>query len=365
MTAKKIVVNATALNVGGAKTILCQFLQNINDENEYIVFLDSVNSDLQTTKNVTVHKVKLGGWLKRIQWDFFALAAYLKRKNIKPDLFISLQNTSAGGLQRTNQLIYLHQPIPFSSGRWSPFKRDERVLFLYKYFYSFFISIFIKKSDNIVVQTEWMRDAVRSRNWVHSKNIHVIKPSIGFDENIVKTKRIIEEEYVFYPASSVSYKNHVILAKAIARLKNKIKLAVSILPGENDEFDKLVDKLDIKDRVIYLGYQDKIGMQSLYQNALAVVFPSKLETFGLPLSEAASMGKYIIASDASFSREVLKGYPGVKFCDADDDEQWCQALSSIIGKKMDVEPLSIKYESGWADFFNLIESILCSNPKNY
>ncbi|WP_139794371.1 glycosyltransferase, partial [Chromobacterium violaceum] len=212
---KIIVVNATALNMGGAKTILTQFLKNITENNHYIVFVDKVDSDFNILSNVKYYEVSCNNWARRIIWDVHGLAAFLKKNKIKPDLIISLQNTSVGCLNNKHQLIYLHQPIPFSPGKWSPFKKSENKLFLYKHFYSFFISIFLKKTDHIVVQTQWMKDAVKRRSWVFPKNVHVIKPSIGMDIKSNTDKRIIKEDYIFYPASAISYKNHQVLAKSI------------------------------------------------------------------------------------------------------------------------------------------------------
>ncbi len=39
-----------------------------------------------------------------------------------------------------------------------------------------------------------------------------------------------------------------------------------------------------------------------------VCFPSRLETWGLPLSEAKERGKWVLASDFPFTRETLGSY---------------------------------------------------------
>jgi len=44
-----------------------------------------------------------------------------------------------------------------------------------------------------------------------------------------------------------------------------------------------------------------------------LVFPSYVESFGLPLLEAKLTGTYIIASDTPFCREILNGYDNVEF----------------------------------------------------
>ncbi|EGQ9181966.1 glycosyltransferase family 4 protein, partial [Vibrio parahaemolyticus] len=68
-----------------------------------------------------------------------------------------------------------------------------------------------------------------------------------------------------------------------------------------------------------------------YKKASFLVFPSYLETYGLPLAEAATLGKPILSADLPYSRDVLKGYSGVKFISYNSAESWAE---SIINNKM-------------------------------
>lgn len=49
-----------------------------------------------------------------------------------------------------------------------------------------------------------------------------------------------------------------------------------------------------------------------------LLFPSYVESFGLPLLEARMTGTYVIASDTPYSREILSGYDKAAFfCEMD------------------------------------------------
>jgi glycosyltransferase involved in cell wall biosynthesis len=50
----------------------------------------------------------------------------------------------------------------------------------------------------------------------------------------------------------------------------------------------------------------------------AVIFPSEIETFGLPLIEARSTNTPVLAIDLPYAREVLNGYANVKYFESVD-----------------------------------------------
>lgn len=57
--------------------------------------------------------------------------------------------------------------------------------------------------------------------------------------------------------------------------------------------------------VRHLGWQRPAELAALYAGALALVFPSRLEGFGLPPVEALRAGAPVVASDLTVLREVL------------------------------------------------------------
>ena len=68
-------------------------------------------------------------------------------------------------------------------------------------------------------------------------------------------------------------------------------------------------------------------------NESSLVFPSYIESFGLPLAEARAMGTVIFASDCPFSREVLAGYENAYFFDPFKPEQLAALMEdSICGR---------------------------------
>jgi glycosyltransferase involved in cell wall biosynthesis len=55
-----------------------------------------------------------------------------------------------------------------------------------------------------------------------------------------------------------------------------------------------------------LGVLDGIGMKNLYSNSGALIYPSLVESFGLPLLEAKTIGMPIIAADLQYVWDVVE-----------------------------------------------------------
>lgn len=360
---KYILVNATALSSGGALTILRQFIAHAAlTEKKYMIF-SPVGLSLDTHANISYVEVDTTSWLKRIWWDSFGLKRYIRQHNIESKLCISLQNTSVN--VECQQIVYLHQPLPFTTVKYSLSKETIKY-FLYKWFYKFFIFLFVTKSTRFVVQTKWMKAAL-AQSGITEGNISVFTPDIklpdGYLSNIKKygQSSIAEQITFFYPASSLFYKNHLLILDALAllstrQLNKKVRFAVTLTIGDYPVFDEKVQQLELSDTVIYLGMMPYEQVIEYYVLADAVLFPSYIETFGLPLAEAGVLGKKIICADLPYSRDVLTGYQGASFLDYQDASEWANEMESLIGQStvLQFAPLSFAQCATWTDFFDFI-----------
>ena len=62
--------------------------------------------------------------------------------------------------------------------------------------------------------------------------------------------------------------------------------------------------MGLSNRIEFLGFVDDASFGELYRRALAFVFPSLMEGFGLPGLEAQAMGCPVISSNSSCLPEV-------------------------------------------------------------
>lgn len=359
---KIIAVSASSLKSGGGLTILRQFISHINDKNTYYIFIDkNLKIDDLGLKNIHIVKVDTSGIVKRIIWDWYGLNKWFKSRDLKPDVVISMQNTSVVSNKESKKIIYLHQGISLHSKSWSFFKRKERTLAFYKYIYPLFIFIFANKKTKFVVQTQWMKTALCTKFNQDAKNIFVFKPDLTqIDIEKIKPINLPYTHNFFYPATSFVFKNHKEIIYALNEIKksggdiSSVGIYLTINENEDQELVDLILQFKLQNNIQFLGPLSYEEVLSYYKACTSVLFPSSIESFGLPLIEAAMLGKPIIVLDTEYSREVISGYAGASFVMHNSPQLWKNAILSSISNKKQYDSYQPNFEYNWDSFFRMI-----------
>ena len=361
---KNIVVSAASLRMGGAVTIYNQFLEHLKEEigdNQYFIF---VNKVLQQPKidGVRYYVIDIEARKKRNWFDNQGCKEILQQEEFCADAVISLQNTAVCCLHGLPQLVYYHQPLPFFKKEWNPFKKDERSKFIYKYFYLHFVKKSIDENVQFVVQTEFLKQGLVKRLNIDESRVYVCFPDVELPDaaNISPYPFVENTRNFIFPSLYSPHKSHIVLLKALEILKlktdiNKVRLYITVSKEEAPALYEFVERNCLSENVIFMGkipYQETLR---LYKSADALLFPSTIETLGLPLIEAASFGLKIIAPDVDYAHEVLEGYEGVQYAMADDAEAWATSVLNILDQKRKTYSFyQPKKEKGWKEFFSLI-----------
>lgn len=347
-----IVVNATALDTAGALTILRQFIEAIpQDENiKYIIFISpfiQLQNKYSNIQLVPIYGVK--SLICRFLWDAFGIRKWLRKNNIIPTISLSLQNTNFRTGYKIPNYVYYHQSIPFFKRHWSFFNTQERPMWFYKNIYPFFVRIFLNRRTEIFVQLEFIRNGFTHKFGKDIHKIHVISPKITTLISELPTEKYsldLRCINLFYPATPFFYKNHKMLIDAINRLKNK-SIALYLTCNKTD-----ID-YEVPDNVHFMGSISFNLVMSMYRMCDAMVFPSYIETYGLPLIEAASNGSPIIAADLPYAREVLTNYSGAVFIPYDKPDLWSKAIENVK-KGTKYPPMKQNNLKSWNELFKII-----------
>lgn len=347
---KIIVVNATALDSSGALSILRQFIGAIPTDKsvEYLIFISpsiELDCDILNVRLMPVIGVK--SLFKRFMWDAFGVRRWLKQNNIKPSASISLQNTNFRTGYNIPNYVYYHQSIPFFSFKWSPFKSQERTLWFYKNIYPFFIQIFLNRRTEVFVQLEFIKEGFSKCFNFERDKIYVVRPQSSVVPSKIDAFKLPADRInLFYPATPFFYKNHKILFDALSRIKND-KFTLS-LTCEKEQFS-----YDTPSNVYFLGVISFQSVMAMYRECDAMVFPSYIETYGLPLIEAASVGIPILCADLPYAREVLSGYDGAAFIDHTNPTAWAEAINTLV-KRKEYTPYRSFEKNSWDKMFEII-----------
>lgn len=331
----RIIVNDVAATptAGGVFSILKDFYDEVviysekNPKIEWIFLLSG--KYLENTPNIKIVEMPRlkESWIKRGIFELFSGQSFINK--MKPDVYISLQNTMTLGIKTANKWVYLHQPLPYQKEmKFSVWKHNERKLWLYQHLVGRVINRSIRVSKaNVIVQTEWMKKAVLDRKITDEDKVIIFPPNnIHVDNEYIQK---INGNVFFYPATSMIYKNHRLLYEA-ARILEERNYQFDVYCTITQEEEKNLNLKPVKS-IHTLGSIPRSKVMYFYRNSI-LVFPSLIETFGLPLLEARLSNDYILAGDTSFSNEILREYPNKVFFDPNDAQALAKEMSTCIRK---------------------------------
>lgn len=116
-----------------------------------------------------------------------------------------------------------------------------------------------------------------------------------------QSKRIIEGDYVVYPAVFWKHKNHENLIRGISELVNRGEKITCVFAGskgpESRRCERLIRKLSLENHISILGHVPDSEIGPLIKNSLCVVVPSLFEAASLTVWEAQLAGVPVACSD--------------------------------------------------------------------
>jgi glycosyltransferase involved in cell wall biosynthesis len=116
--------------------------------------------------------------------------------------------------------------------------------------------------------------------------------------------------YLFYPAQMWPHKNHVNLLEALALLRKRDGLQLSLALSGSDRgnlgyVQQAAARLGVADAVSFLGFVSREDLVGLYRHALALSYVTFFGPENLPPLEAFALGCPVVASNVSGAEEQL------------------------------------------------------------
>ena len=178
----------------------------------------------------------------------------------------------------------------------------------------------MKRADVIVTDSEFSKSEIIKYFPQHEEKIRVVPCGVDLErfrpctepERIAEVKKSldIEGDYFLYLGTIEPRKNLERLVTAYGHLAEKLgeKCPKLVMAGGkgwlNDGIYSRVEKLGLTDRVIFTKYVPSEDLNPLMCGALAFVFPSIYEGFGMPPLEAMACGVPVLTSGEASLPEV-------------------------------------------------------------
>lgn len=200
----------------------------------------------------------------------------------------------------------------------------------------------IAKANHIIAISESTKNDIQKFFNVDDKKISVIHLSNYVRANLDQSDLAPPgNSYILFVGDRFGYKNFDLFLKAAAPLLIKYSLKLICAGGgafKADEIE-LIDKLHITGLISQRSVGDT-ELAKLYKNAVAFIYPSLYEGFGLPVLEAFANGCPLIVSNTSSLPEV--GGDAAEYFDPADQESITFAIDKVINNKTLQQELRIK-----------------------
>jgi glycosyltransferase involved in cell wall biosynthesis len=237
---------------------------------------------------------------------------------------------------------YLRIPVPFvmlsrnPSIYAMPSTFGEQRMALIKHRISRQIPVFfsLHKADRVVFVSKSFGQQITRQMRLNPGKTRVIYHGLSpiFLETMLPPEGLPTNPPYFLMVSTINpHKNFETLIRAYATLP--AHAPPLLIAGKTDHaptfamLQRLVQQLNLGDRVHFLGGVDYQDLPGLYQGAIVSIFASRLETFGHPLVEAMASKTPVIASSLAVCQEICED--AALYFDPDDPTALAKHMDSI------------------------------------
>lgn len=329
----KILVYDVAASEGGAVTVLKSFYEEFKQdkENEYLFVLGVY--ELEETGNIQVLNFP---WIKkshfhRLYFDHFVAPKLVREYNI--DKVLSLQNIELPHA-RVPQIVYEHNALPFSEYKFKIWEAPD--LWISQQILGRMMKASIRKAEKVMVQTNWMKEEIIRQCKIPAERVEIKFPHV---EMLPAKEYHLDEErpVFFYPANAYIYKNHKTFFDACKILKQSgyenYEVIWTVTGEENDSIRAMKREAEALELPIrFEGSMPRQQLFDLYASSV-LVFPSYIETIGLPLMEARFVGAWILAADCLYARDLVGDYERAEFFETFDGKKLSNQMKKRMCKK--------------------------------
>lgn len=222
---------------------------------------------------------------------------------LRGELLWSPANT--GPLIVRKQVVTIHDASVLDQPAWFETK--------FAAWYRWLLPRLIQRVATILTVSQFSKERLLSHTPIDPERVKVVplaadnrfEPSSMLQISLVKKKYLLPPNYVLVVGSLEPRKNLSRLFKAWTILANRYEDVELVVVGGKGKAFKGIGFEQLPSRVTLLGRIDDEDLPTLYSGAIAFVYPSLYEGFGLPPLEAMACGVPVLTSITTSIPEVV------------------------------------------------------------
>jgi len=299
-------------------------------------------------------------WHRRLYREYVQFMDFSKELN--PFLWLSMNDITPNVVAK-RRAVYCHNPSPFYDLPWREAILSPKFA-LFNCFYEQLYRLNITRNDYVIVQQEWLRQEFKNRFGLKN-NVIVAHPVISEVQSATSeiTRERTEEVRFFYPCFPRVFKNVETVLEAAERLEERcnyrFRIDLTLDGSENAYARSIVDRFQQLKTVKYLGRMSHGDVLQKYLETDCLIFASKLETWGLPISEFKPLGKPMLIANLPYALETLGYYEKAAFFPATDSAELADKMADMISGRLAFAPpkeqsISEPFAGNWDDLFSIL-----------
>lgn len=363
MDKKLIVISAVNLVEAGTLAILREclsYLSVLAAESNYRVLAIVFKRELADFPNIEYIETQWPkkSWLNRLWFEYVSM--YQLSKKLDPVyLWFSLHDTSPT-VKAQRRAVYCHNS--YFHYKW---KLHDLIfapkIALFSIFTKFIYNTNISKNTYLVVQQDWFRQEMHKHFRIPLSKIIVARPESPTLRILNSVADVKDDCYHFlFAGSPNSHKNFEIICKAANILEKEYKLinfkiSITVKGDENRYASWLFKNWGELESLRFIGFVSKEELFKLYQESNCLIFPSKVESWGLPISEFLQYNKPMLLADLPYAHETSEGSIYTSFFDPNNAVDLAERMNKLINadssflqqipKKIIDEPVADNWQS--------------------
>ena len=365
---KTIVVSAVNLRKGGTLTILrdcLEYLSGLAAIGEYRVVALVHKKELALYPHIEYIELPwaVRNWGLRLWCEYVTMLGISKK--LQPVyLWLSLHDTTPR-VKARRQSVYCQTSFPFLKWRLQDLRFDYKIV-LFALFTRYVYRINMKRNFMFIVQAEWLR--LKFSNMLGLSESHFIVFPPKLDKKNEVSVRKEEAGFIFLFASTPDcHKNFEIVCCAAGLLEDEIgkgrfKVILTISGNENKYAQWLYNRWQHIDSIKFAGFMSREKLYETYAKTDCLIFPSRVETWGLPISEFAAFDKPMLLADLPYAYETAAGSKKTAFFDVEHPEELKRMMKRLVLndrsflKSVPEQKIEKPVAKNWAELFGLLLS---------
>ena len=319
------VLHAPNIHCGGGLALLKLLIEVLPDRSHLIVD-DRCPIPESALTRLQVH------WVKPTLWHRLGAELRLKQIAMKDYQVLCFGNLPPLFKLKSKAALFLQNKYLIDAVVLLGFPIKVRIRILME---RLWLKVCRSHIDKIIVQTPSMQKLLKNSLSLDAAVLPFATDAKLFSRKFDGIARVNQSYEFVYVASGEPHKNHLNLIKAWSLLAQQEIYPSLTLTLSEKKFSELVSWIEQQKReysmnVFNLGLISEGEIQDLYLNATALIFPSTLESFGIPLIAARDAGLAIVASELDYVRDIVD--PEVTF-DPASPLSIARAVKRFLGEK--------------------------------